>query len=355
MEAQSDAHADAAHAVRSNRFWLYAPFALLVLIAVAWSIAWVVIRNRTEEGLDRWLASEAKGGRNWTCRDRTIGGYPFRVEVICGSLTLKQGTATASLGRVESVAQVYQPRFVITEIEGPLEATDGIVTLKGTWDLLQTSVHATPNGGLQRASLVAEAPNIVITGLSPTELATSSAHFELHLRPNPTRTGEGAYDVALSTRQAKIPALDNLIGGADPTDLQLDATVTKAEGFRGRPVVEELERWRYADGRVDILMLSLAKGSRKLEGKGQIGLDELHRPSGQLDIAAAGLDGLLGNSSGGRAAGALLGALFGQPARNANRQPSQPNLLPLPPLRLENGKMALGPFVIPGVRLQPLY
>ena len=106
---------------RYSRFWLYTPFVLLLLIAVAWSAAWFVIRSRASEAVDAWFATEARAGRQWTCQDRSIGGYPFRIELICNSLSLKQGAVTASLGRVESVAQVYQPRFIITEIEGPLQ------------------------------------------------------------------------------------------------------------------------------------------------------------------------------------------------------------------------------------------
>jgi len=73
--------------VRYSRFWLYAPFALLLLVAIAWSAAWFVIRNRAGEALDGWLAAEAQAGRQWTCQDRTIGGYPFRIQVGWRSLT----------------------------------------------------------------------------------------------------------------------------------------------------------------------------------------------------------------------------------------------------------------------------
>ena len=38
--------------VRRSRFWLYTPFVLLLLLAIAWSIAWFVIRSRTTEALD---------------------------------------------------------------------------------------------------------------------------------------------------------------------------------------------------------------------------------------------------------------------------------------------------------------
>ena len=66
---------------RQSRFWLFAPFALLALVAVGWSVAWFVIRQRTAEGLDLWLAHEAAAGRAWTCADRAVGGYPFRIEI----------------------------------------------------------------------------------------------------------------------------------------------------------------------------------------------------------------------------------------------------------------------------------
>ncbi len=339
--------------VRRSRFWLYTPFVLLLLAAVAWSAAWFVIRNRAGEALDAWLQAEARAGRQWTCQDRRIGGYPFRIEIACNALSLKQGAVTASFGRVEAIAQIYQPRRVIAEIDGPLRATDGRVNVQAQWDLLQASVHLRP-GGLQRASVAARAPRIAIAGLTPGEIATSGQSLELHLRPNPSRAAERAYDAAFSVRQARVPALDNLVGGAEPTDLDGDLTLTQAEGFRGRPAAVELERWRTAGGQVDILMLSMAKGPRRMEAKGNLRLDEAHRPVGQLNAAAAGLDGLIGTVTGNRTGGALLGALLGQGPR-AQADGAKPQLAPLPPLRLEGGFLSLGPFVIPNVRLQPLY
>lgn len=339
---------------RLSRFWLYAPFVLLLLVAVGWSAAWFAIRSRAADAFDGFLAAEAQAGRQWTCQDRTIGGYPFRIELVCGSLTLQRGPVRASLGRVESIAQVYQPRLIITEIEGPLHLTDGSRTVQGTWDLLQASLHAAPTG-LRRLSLAANNPRFTVAGLPSGDIVTSGEHLELHVRPNPSRTQEKAYDAAFSVRQARIPILDALVGGSEATDIASDLTVTQAEGFRGRPVAEELERWREAGGTMDVLMLSLAKGSRRVEAKGDLRLDELHRPAGQLAIAAAGLDGLLGNVMG-RRNGALLGALLGQsPNPGAGQADNRPALAPLPPIRLEQGRLAFGPFLIPNIVLPPLY
>jgi hypothetical protein len=341
--------------VRRSRFWLYTPFVLLLLLAIAWSIAWFVIRSRTTEALDGWIAAEARSGRQWTCGDRTIVGYPFRIEVICNTLDLKRGSVSASFGRAEAVAQVYQPRRIITEVAGPLRVTDGTVTVDGGWDLLQASIHVSQSG-LQRLSLAADAPKVTITGLGGGEIVGSGKHLELHVRPNPSRRAELAGDVAASVTEARIPILDALVGGAEPTNLNMDVTVTQADGFKGGTIAEELELWRKANGKLEILMLSAAKGPRQIETKGELRIDDQHRPAGQLTIAAAGLDGLLGNLTGGRVGGNLLGMLLGQgPRSNAAQPNAKPQLASLPPLRLENGFLAMGPFVIPNVRLQPLY
>lgn len=339
---------------RKSRLWLYTPFVLLLLVAIAWSVAWFVIRNRAAEALDAWLAQEGQQGRQWTCADRTIVGYPFRIEIVCDTLQLKQGAVIASFGRTEAIAQVYQPRLVIAEIAGPLRVTDGKVTVQGQWNLMQASIHASPTG-LQRLSVAANAPKFTVTGLLPQEIATSGQRLELHLRPNPSRTAEKAYDAALSVTQASLPMLDQLIGGTELTDLNADVTITQATGFQGRPLAEELERWRKAGGTLDILMLSGAKGPRRIEAKGQLQLDEQHRPAGQLRLSAAGLDGLIGNITGNRTGGALLGALLGQNPRAQGGNNGKPQLAQLPPLILNNGFLAMGPFVIPNVKLQPLY
>lgn len=286
------------HETRRSRFWLYTPLILLGLLSVAWSAAWWTIRDRAGEALDGWLAAEARADRQWTCRDRQIGGYPFRIEVACADLSLQQGPVSASLGRVEAVAQVYQLRHAIAEIEGPLKFTDGRMTAVGTWRLLAASVHSAA-GGFQRISLVADDPRIEIAGAGPDDLVVASRHLEVHVRPSLTRRQDAAYDISLSAQQAKLPVFDDLIGGSEPANVQIDVTVTQAQGFRGRPVADELERWRQGGGKLGIARLSVAKGPRRMEAKGELRLDEAHRLAGHLEAAAAGFDELVTRLTGG--------------------------------------------------------
>ena len=92
-------------------------------------------------------------------------------------------------------------------------------------------------------------------------------------------------------------------------------------------------------------MLAADKGPRRIETKGELRLDEQHRPAGQLTLSAAGLDGLLGNLTGGRVGGNLLGMLLGQGPRSAQSQPNaKPQLATLPPLRLRERPARYGTF-----------
>ena len=349
---------------RRSRFWLFAPTVILALVAAAWTTAWFVIRNQTTRGLDMWLAHEASLGRQWTCPNRIVGGFPFRIEVECDSLTLQRPDVRVSLGAVSSVAQVYRPRHIITSVNGPLAATDGRITVTGNWQGLEASVRVAPEG-LQRASLVIESPTFAAKGIAPDEIAVGARRVETHVRPNPERgASQGAYDWSLELAQARIPLLDSLIGDADPVDLDLRLTATQVRDAAARPWPEELERWRQAGGRVEVALLSLAKGPRGVDGKAEIGLDEAHRLQGQIEASAAGLDTLLAKVFGAPSglAGALLAGGTRQAPPAAQAPPSAPQsqaskraLKPLPPIRLEGGRVRLGPIAIPGMRLPPLY
>jgi hypothetical protein len=361
----------AAPAQRHSRFWLFAPFVLLIVLALGWTIAWFVIRERTGAGIDAWMAQEAAHGRLWECPGRSIGGFPFRIEVSCPRIAMTRGEVTASAAGLTSVTQVYQPRHTIVEIAGPLRVSDGRTTLDASWKALQASVRS-DGAGLQAAALVIGAPSLRIAGLTPTEVMASAQSFEAHLRPDPARpASEAVYDIASSTSQAAIPLLDGFIGGSEPTDGALELAVTQAREPGPRPPTEALERWRQAGGRLAIGRLSLSKGERRIEAKGELALDELRRPAGRLDVSAAGLADLLATVTGGRAgglAGGLLGGLAGnllggiapkprieQPAAGEPQGRGKPALAPLPPVIIQNGKISLGPFVVPGVRLMPLY
>ncbi|MCJ2144168.1 DUF2125 domain-containing protein [Methylobacterium sp. E-066] len=362
--ADSDAQASLARTARRLRLGLFLPYIVLALIVVAWSAGWFWIRGRAATEIDGWIAREAAAGRTWTCADRSLTGYPFRIELRCSAVTLDRSDGRFRLGPSTAVAQVYQPRLVLFESAGPFHVEQGALTGDATWSKLQGSVHG-ESEGFTRASLVVDGPNVTVTGADPGPIAVAGQHLELHARPTPGRfDSEGAVDVSLRLAQAAVPQLDALTGNPAPADLSLDATVTQATVLRTGPVPRELERWRRAGGTLDLTALSLAKGAQRVQAKGALALDEAHRPVGQLDLRAAGVDALIGSIVGqrfGSEKGALVGQLVGgllglgrRPEPEDGSADAAP-LKSLPPLKLVNGRIVFSGFPIPNLYLPVLY
>lgn len=351
---------------RYTRLGLFLPSILLIAVALIWTAAWFWIRDRAAGEMDGWLAGEAAAGRTWTCADRSIAGYPFRIELRCASLSFVRSDSRFTLGPLTVLVQVYQPRHGLLQVSGPFRVEQGDLKADATWTSLQASFHGASDGFV-RASLAVDGVKGNIIGAAPDPVAFAAEHLEFHARPAPGRFAtEGAVDVSLRLARALVPLIDPLVGNADPADVAVDATVNQAAGLRTGRVAEELDEWRRAGGGIDIALLSLVKGERKIQARGNLALDDGHRPAGQLDVRAAGLEVVIAQAMGqrfGADRGAMIGNLVGQLLGGARRPPNpaeteapgDPALKPLPPLRLADGRLLLGPIPIPNVRLPALY
>jgi hypothetical protein len=352
--------------MRGSRLGLFLPFIGLAAVAVLWSAGWLYLRDRAGREIDAWLAREAAAGRSWTCADRSLTGYPFRLELRCASVALARADGGFTLGPFTALVQVYQPRHALFEAVGPFKTRQGDLAGEATWTRLRGSFHGAADGFV-RASLAVDAPRVTVAGPDlDRPVAVSGEHLELHARPTPARfDADGAVDVSLRFAKARSPQADALIGNADPADIALDATLTKAVVLRTGTLARELEIWREAEGKLELTGLGIAKGDRRLQAKGTLGLDEGHRVAGQLDLRAAGLEALVGGLVGqrygadrGALVGALVGGLLGSvraPGAEGAPAAGETPLKSLPPLRLGDGRIMLGPFTIPNVRLAPLY
>ncbi|GJE54927.1 MULTISPECIES: DUF2125 domain-containing protein [Methylobacterium] len=352
---------------RRSRLGLFLPYILLLTLALVWSAGWYWVRGKAASEMDAWRAREAAAGRNWTCADRSITGYPFRIELRCASLKFARSDGGFSLGPLTVLVQVYQPRHAILEATGPFHVEQGDLIGDVNWTALEGSFHGASDGFV-RASLVVDGPKGSISGGEPGPIDFAAKHLELHARPTPGRfESDGAVDLNLRLTDGTFPQLDPLFGNADPVEASLDATLERATVLRTRAIEKELEAWRLAEGQLDITALSLVKGNRRLQAKGEVGLDEAHRPEGQFDVRAAGLGDLIGQIMGkrfGNDRGALIGNLVGQflggmkrrdPEGEAGPGQGDASLQPLPTVKLAGGRLMLGPFAIPNVALPPLY
>lgn len=355
---------------RRNRLGLYLPVALLFAIAAGWSAFWFVARSTVNTAVGTWLAREAAQGRQWSCPDRDIAGFPFRFELTCTNLafsgTTPEGPVAGSLPRLAAVAQIYRPQHVIFEATGPLKVakTDGTADLTFDWKLLDASVIAAGRS-LDRVSVVIDQPTLTVAGTAVTPLTLTANSLESHLRRDPSRpVEEDTYDFTLAFDGASVPPLDALLATSTSVKLALDAKISHARPFAAQSRAAELEAWRQAGGRINIMRLAADKGAQRLEARGDLGLDDAHRPQGTIDASVAGLEQVLarfgiggqGSNLGSLIAGGLmrLGArqTQGQAPGDGTAKPAD-GLTPLPTVTIADGRIAVGPFAF--ARVQPLY
>src|SRR5260370_9765326 len=183
---------DMSPAPRRRPLWrLFLMPALLVVAACAWSGFWFYAASEVGVRADAWRAQEAKSGRVYDCGNRSVGGFPFRLEVRCddASVALLSQTAgsqapfTARLGEILVVAQIYDPKLLIAEFKAPATISERgqPPSMMVNWSKGRSSVIGLP-AVPQRVSLVFDDPAIDrVNGSVQTPLARAK-NVELHGR-----------------------------------------------------------------------------------------------------------------------------------------------------------------------------
>jgi hypothetical protein len=334
-----------------SRIGLYVPAFALLVLAIGWSLFWYVSATITGRETGEWIKREAEDGRNWTCPERSVGGYPFRVEITCKNPSFSGPAAgipvTGKLGGIHLVAQIYDPKLILGEAEGPFDFTltqDGS-RLAGNWKLLQISIRGAPDA-LQRASIVAD--HMELTGSLANGRAFSSRadNLQVHLRRGAAE--QRAYDFAITSTNTASADLDNATGINAPATLQFSGTVTQAETIGAGTIPQMLERWRTAGGSLVLESAALAKGTLNAQGTGTLHIDGAHRLEGRIDLTASGLAPVLqryGIAPQVLDIGGLIGGLL------SGRAPVQNTGQIRVALTFDQGRLGLGP--VKGLALLP--
>ncbi len=339
---------------RGFRWGLYLPLILLALVVAGWSAFWFAARSLVGNGIDQAMADARARGDIWTCSERSISGYPFRIEVRCRDVTLARnstvGVVTLSSGPLVAIGQPHTPNHVIVQGAGPLrfQLADGR-RFEARWDLAEAS-RRMRSGQLERLSLDVRKPVVSLTRPDGAVSTYVARQFEGHVRRNPARPeADRAQDLFVRIAQMSAGDLDALLGDANPSDIDLQATTTQTDLLMKGLTPATLEAWRLASGKFDLTRFSLKKGLKLIEATGSFGLDDARRLEGRIEPAAANIDQFAGIRLRGGAMD-FASALSGRP------QPASPDgARPLPTIDIRGGRVGFGPIRLPIPALQPLY
>jgi hypothetical protein len=323
-----------------RRWGLWLPFILLLIFCLVWTGLWFFGRMKLIEIMDGMIARETEKGRNWTCPERSISGFPFRMELHCKAPSFAtatpEGNVEASILGLTAVARVLDPFAVITLLDGPLTVTTNGRTGTLNWKEARTSTRATTTS-LASFDVVATGLDLMMPlPAAEAPLTAKAERFEAHLRQHPGSVKDGKTDLDLvaNLKTLAMPLLGETIQSEAPIDLEIQAQA-KAVPLKPGQGPEGIDAWRDGGGSFSLVLLKLVNGDASIEASGNLKLDAERRLDGAVDLSLANLD---------RFADALgtAGALA-RPLLKKGKAP----------LKFGGGKLSFGPF--PLADLPPLY
>src|SRR5262245_18722160 len=281
---------------RRRRWPLFLPFALVLVLAVAWSGLWFYAASRAEAEIAAWRAREFRAGRFQDCASQSIGGYPFRLEVRCGAATFElKGNPTLRLGLpvILAAAQIYNPTLLIAEFTGPLDISEPERPPRYVvnWNLGQASVRGLP-WAVERASLALDAPTVTDPTIVGNSTIFRAQRMELHGRQVAgSVAGNPAVETVVRLTGAVADQLHPL--AAKPIDADITAVLHGLTDISPKPWPVRFREWQARDGQVVISnarvqqddVIAVGAGTLKLTARG--GLD------GNLQVTVVGIDKVL--------------------------------------------------------------
>ena len=341
---------------RRRRPWVALPILSGAILVVGWSMLWIVTQHQATRTMDAWFAAEDRHGRHWSCPDRDTSGFPLRIVVSCTGPSVEGklggGLASGQAGGISAETSLTQPNAVEVTLTGPLtlHRTDGAPDTVFSWTNLVVSVRIMI-GAQGRVAVTLDGLDVAMQDGS----RIHADHAELHAAPASGKPAEDrSYDVVAQLSGGLIPALDALTGDQQPLSVDERATISAIDVPALAPWPVLVEHWRTSGGAIDLAALDLVKGSLHIGAQGQLGLDEMHRASGQLQASLAGYEAFahrLGLPLQAVSFGGALASLLGQTGgRAAEPAPGTLNL----PVMLADGHVLVGPFKT-SLRLPPLY
>jgi hypothetical protein len=294
---------DITPAPRRRPLWrLFFMPVLLVVVAAAWSAFWFFAASQVEVKADAWRAQEAKSGRVYDCANRSVAGFPFRLEIRCSgaSVALRSQTAeaaatraapvTAKLGEILVVAQIWDPKRVIAEFTAPATISDrgGPASMLVNWSKARSSVVGLP-AIPDRASIVFDDPSIDRVNASAQTPLARAKLVELH-----GRLAEGSaqdrpvIETVLKIAGGNVQEAHPLL--AAPFDADIRAMLSGLKDFSPKPWPERFREIQAAGGRVEIVQSRIAQGELVAVAAGTLGLSASGRLDGELQMTVAGIE-----------------------------------------------------------------
>ncbi|WP_310538583.1 DUF2125 domain-containing protein [Phenylobacterium sp.] len=269
---------------KPRRFWLYAPFIILLLAAAGWTALWLQVRGQAATRMDTAVSQLRKAGYEVTWKERSLGGYPFRLEVVLTDARIREpGGWSIATPRLEAQAFLYSLGHWLTAAPEGLTLTrpvGGPVEVRG--ELLRASLS-----GLNKRppSVSFEGRKLTFApgaGAQPFGLSAADK-VEMHLRPGPD--DQGAILFKVDNGKAQLSGLFAQLAGDKPVSIVWDSILTRMSGFKGQTWPESMRAWSTGGGLIQVRQAGVTAGDALIGAQaGQLGVGYDGRLVGSMDV-----------------------------------------------------------------------
>jgi len=262
---------------------------VLAVIVAGWTIAWFVISGIIRDNVAALANGDGQTAPKVVCGDIRTSGFPFWFDLTCQNLTVTEADTTVTVPEVRATVLVYDPWHAIAAATGPAVFEDAFTGSKRRldWKSLDASARLT-GWRIGRISVVADAPtlNSVVGG---DVLIGKASHAEVHLIDIPEQhdPAKGLAALALYAKADDINAPGWQINdGAETLEADISGLSDDVRTYGDEDVIQ---RWQAAGGKVKLVGFKGSDGADNFALAGTLGLDDKHRPQGQLTLNSKGL------------------------------------------------------------------
>lgn len=264
----------------SSRFFLYAPLALLLILASLAMVHWWIDASALAKRLDAVNGHEIMPGVRLSFAEKRIAGFPFRLDTILKNLRVEvqniDGPVVWTTQDFAMHALTYGRVQAIFEAAGPQTLSwQDTRAAAHRFTFLPGSFHA--SALLQDGRLVRFDSEIVDLDGADFRAADAQVHF---------RKQGGAIQIYVKLLQAHVPGGYAAMLGPDVDALTFNGLLDHAPAFDGLlrgldSPAHALDAWR-SQGAIGVSDLSLSRRRQGLAFHGKLTLDPHHDLSGAL-------------------------------------------------------------------------
>jgi hypothetical protein len=159
------------------------------------------------------------------------------------------------------------------------------------WKLAQASLRGLPSG-VERASLVLDAPIVRAAGVAGSDVVFRAQRAEVHGRQAGDSTpGNPVIETVLRLNAAVADELHPLAG--KPVDAEIATVLRGVDDITPKPWPVRLKEWQARDGRLEIVNARLAQEDVVAVGAGALRLTARGGLDGNLQVTVVGIEKVL--------------------------------------------------------------